>query len=336
MDSSREKLSSFKKHPVHKKTHHNIWAYAAAAVLVVSLAIPIISSQQQQETRSRAAAAIATGTVPAQTGGKIGSATVKGLTTGTTYKVVVSGTYYYRKGVKNYNDLLADAQWSDKDEQKAKTGSYDVRQQKPRFNGVGLNAQDLTASVSANHTYTYIWKATSDTLTLTMPDSKYPDNVGGLKYAIYLDSASTSPNASASASLSQGASETVGSPSVSVAQPSVVSPTWQCITSNGVMTCSGASLAPSDTASSPAITNGVTEVVSPSVTGEEASVSPSTSKAPCGSTQSVTQANNGHTNEGLFKRIWEQIKKYLNIKDEESDTPTDSETAPCPSISPTT
>ena len=344
----KEKEASGKTHTHHRKNNPHVWAYFGILVLAIGIVVSLVNSQQFLDTRSRAAA-IATGTVPAQMNGKMGTATINNLTTGATYKVVVSGSYFYRRNVPNYNNLWADAQWSDKDEQKAQTGCYCVRQQKPYFNGKGMDAQDLTASVSANHTYTYIWKATGPTLTLTMPDSKYADNVGGLNYAVYLDTtAALSPGASNSASLAPVASgSAVPSASVSAAPSAevtislaptlpVASPTWQCITAaNGVTDCSGGtgtqiSTQPSETISSPVetITSG------PTVFGGEPSVSPSVSSSPCTSTASVTAnpPTNGHKNKGLLSGLLDQLKKLLKMKDDQNPTP---DTNPCPSVSPT-
>lgn len=329
-------------------------------LLVVGLIIMLIVAQQSQESRSRADTIVSQGTVPAQIGGKMGTTTVKNLTVGSTYKVVVSGTYYYRKGVKGWNDVMADAQWSDDRAQKTKTGTYLVRQNKPRFNGQALIAQDLGSKFNANHTYTFSWKATSAELVFSMPDSLYKDNVGGLNYAIYLfaTNAEGTPIATmsgtlvsgvpgASASAAPAGNGNVATPSAiptltpsstptPTPTPTAIIPTYSCITTVGVTECND------QVGGTPGVTqpiiddekgNGATAMPT-GTAAENPTAMPTITTAPCQTAQVKTSSTD---NKNFVASIWDQLKEFFNKLVGGNDTNNnnnDNQNTPCPSVTP--
>jgi hypothetical protein len=357
-----QKKATMKQSPPTKKS----WAFISIAVLAIGLVIALVSAQQIQENRSLADTLVTQGVLPAQTAGKMGTATIKNLTAGAMYKVVVSGTYYYRKGVAGWNDVLADAQWSDGHEQKNKTGVYNNRQNKPRFNGQSLNAQDLDTKFNANHTYTYLWKATGTQLILSMPDSKYTDNVGGLNYVLYLvptNAAGTPIVATMSATLVPGGAATASATPVTgangngAATPSAtivptasivptetivptlpITPTLYCITTVGVTDCN-AQGTPGAAQPTSAVggnnNNGANPTIAPTQVAADTTTMPTTTTAPCQTAQVKTMAA---TDQNPIANIWQQLKDFLaklvGGDPNNNNNNNNNGNMPCPSVTP--
>ncbi len=170
------------------------WPFISGVVLALGVFFTVMVLQQNTEHRSHASTigdVISTGSVSAASPTGI---TISGLVPGAIYKVVVSGTAYWRYNVPNYNNLLFDAQWGDDGSlQHGPVGCYCHRAWQPYFNGAALNASDTGSSYNPNHTYTYFWQASGTTLQLNIADSDYVHNAGALNYTMTLYSSPATP-----------------------------------------------------------------------------------------------------------------------------------------------